>query len=106
PLRLLLLVGDPGGSKSWMVKSKVIVDRHVYIKAGRLTALQLYKLLYRHRHKTIILDDVEDALKRDDTRKVLMQVCETDDEDRVVGWLGTERLLVTKQGKKAVRIPT
>jgi hypothetical protein len=103
-LRLLFLVGDPGCSKSWMIKCK-LAAQHVYIKVGRLTAFQLYKLLYRHRHKTIILDDVEDALKRDDTRKLLMMLCETDDADRLVGWLGTESLLVTQRGKKTVRIP-
>jgi hypothetical protein len=104
-LRLLFLVGDPGCSKSWMIRSRLKSGQHVYIKVGRLTAFQLYKLLYRHRHKTIILDDVEDALKRDDTRKLLMMLCETDDEDRLVGWLGTESLLFTKKGKKTVRIP-
>jgi hypothetical protein len=104
-LRLFFLVGDPGCSKSWMIRSMVRIGQHVYVKVGRLTALQLYKLLYRYRHKTIILDDVEDALKRDDTRKLLMMVCETDDKDRLVGWLGTESLLVTKKGKKSVRIP-
>jgi hypothetical protein len=103
-LRLLFLVGDPGCSKSWMIKSKLLPLHHVYIKVGRLTAFQLYKLLYRHRHKTIILDDVEDALKREDTRKLLMMLCETDN-DRLVGWLGTESLLRTKKGKKTVRIP-
>jgi hypothetical protein len=104
-LRLLFLVGDPGCSKSWMIRSRLLPAQHVYIRVGRLTAFQLYKLLYRHRHKTIILDDVEDALKRDDTRKLLMMLCETDDDDRLVGWLGTESLLVTRKGKKTVRIP-
>ena len=104
-LRLLFLVGDPGCSKSWMIRSRLKSGQHVYIKVGRLTAFQLYKLLYRHRHKTIILDDVEDALKRDDTRKLLMMLCETDDADRLVGWLGTESLLFTKKGKKTIRIP-
>jgi hypothetical protein len=104
-LRLLFLVGDPGCGKSWMIRRRLVPTRHVYIKVGRLTAFQLYKLLYRYRHMTIILDDVEDALKRDDTRKLLMMLCETDDENRLVGWLGTESLLVTKKGKKTVRIP-
>jgi hypothetical protein len=104
-LRLLFLVGDPGCSKSRMIKSRLRPAEHVYIKVCRLTAFQLYKLLYRHRNMTIILDDVEDALRRDDTRKLLMMLCETDEEDRLVGWLGTESLLFTRKGKKTVRIP-
>jgi hypothetical protein len=32
-------------------------------------------------------------------------LCETGDEDRLVGWLGTEGQLFTKKGKKTVRIP-
>jgi len=104
-LPLLFVVGDPGNSKSWTIKKRFNKNRHVYIKAAKLTAFQLYKLLYRHRKKVIILDDVEDALKRDDTRKLLMQVCETDDNNRKVGWLGTESRLVVKQGKKTVPVP-
>ncbi len=103
-LRLLFVVGDPGGSKSWTIKN-MVEDEHVYIKTGRLTAFQLFKLLYRHNDKAIILDDVEDALKRDDTRKLLMQTCETDDDARKVGWLGTESLLTVKKGLKTVKIP-
>lgn len=104
-LRLLFLIGDPGGSKSRIIKDRLKQAEHVYIKAGRLTAFQLYKLLYRHRNKTIILDDVEDALKREDTRRLLMMVCETDDQARKIGWLGTESQLVVRKGKKLVRIP-
>lgn len=104
-LRLLFVVGDPGGSKSWTIKKRIKRGQHVYVKAGRLTAFQLFKLLYRHREQAIVLDDVEDALKRDDTRKLLMQACETDDKARKVGWLGTESRLFVKQGKKTVRIP-
>jgi hypothetical protein len=104
-LRLLFVVGDPGGSKSWTIKRMQKKAQHVYIKAGRLTAFQLYKLLYKCRNRAIILDDVEDALKREDTRKLLMQACETDDEARKVGWLGTESRLVVQEGKKTVNIP-
>lgn len=104
-LRLLFVVGDPGGSKSHTIKSQLREDKHVYLKTGRLTAFQLYKLFYAHREKAIILDDVEDALRKDDTRKLLMQACETDETARQVGWLGTESRLVVKKGKTTVRIP-
>src|SRR3954467_11866219 len=79
-LRLQFVVGDPGVSKSWTIKAQVREDEHVYLKTGRLTAFQLYKRLYQHRDRAIILDDVEDALTKDDTRKLLMQACETDDQ--------------------------
>ncbi|MCE9567286.1 MAG: hypothetical protein K8U57_35235 [Planctomycetes bacterium] len=104
-LRLLFIVGDPGGSKSWTIKKQIKAGKHKYLKTARLTSFQLYKLMYEYRDQAIILDDVEDALKRDDTRKLLMQACETDDKARKVGWLGTESRLTYKQGKKTVQVP-
>jgi hypothetical protein len=104
-LRLLFVVSHPGRSKSWIIQNKLQEDEHVYVKAGNLTAFQFYKLLYLHRDRAIVLDDVEHALKDPNTRKLLMQACETDDKERKVGWYGTESQLVVKQGKKTVPVP-
>lgn len=104
-LRALFLVGNPGQSKSKSIKARLDPDQHRYIKCGRLTAFQLYKELYRSRNKAIILDDVEDALKRNDTARILMNLCETDENARTVAWFGTESQLTVRKGKKCVKIP-
>ncbi len=56
-LSLMFLIGDPGHSKSFSIKQLLDVDQHRYFKCGRLTAFQLYKQLFKHRDRAIILDD-------------------------------------------------
>lgn len=104
-LRLMFLVGNPGTAKSQAIKARLKPERHRYIKCGRLTAFQLFKQLYRFRNYDIILDDVEDAMKRPDTARILMNLCETDEEARTVAWFGSESMLKVCKGKKCIRIP-
>lgn len=105
-LKLLFVVGDPGCGKSTSIKSELDADQHRYIKAARLTAFQLYKELYTIRGKAIILDDVEDALRKPDTARLLMALCETDDEARRVAWYGSQSLLKVTKGKKVITVPS
>jgi hypothetical protein len=79
-LGLLFMVGNPGTGKSAAFKAKLDNDRHHYINAARLTAFQLFKQLFQCRNKAIVLDDVDDALRRSDTARLLMALCETDDK--------------------------
>jgi hypothetical protein len=104
-LRLLFVVSNPGTGKSASFKARLADDRHRYINAARLTAFQLYKLLYNARDKAIILDDVDDALRRSDMARLLMSLCETDDQARTIAWLGTESRLKVKKGSKEIRVP-
>jgi hypothetical protein len=105
-LSLMFLIGDPGHSKSFSIKERLDADQHRYFKCGRLTAFQLYKQLFKHRDRAIILDDVEDALKGDQTTRMLMNLCETDEDSRKVAWYGTEsQLKVRLKNKKVVTIP-
>jgi hypothetical protein len=104
-LTLMFLIGDPGHSKSFSIKQRLDADLHRYFKCGRLTAFQLYKQLFKHRNRAIILDDVEDALKGEQIPRMLMTLGETDEESRTVAWFGTESQLKVRKGKKVVPIP-
>jgi hypothetical protein len=104
-LNLLFLIGNPGTAKTAAFKAKLDEDQHHYINAARLTTFQLYKQLFKVRNKAVILDDVDDALRRSDMARLLMALCETDDRARTVAWLGTESLLKVRKGNKVVRIP-
>jgi hypothetical protein len=104
-LNLLFMVGNPGTGKSASFKAKLDEAHHHYINAARLTSFQLYKLLFAVRNKAIILDDVDDALRRADMARLLMSLCESDNQARIVAWLGTESLLKVKKGKMTVPIP-
>jgi hypothetical protein len=99
------MVGNPGTGKSASFKAKIDEENHHLINSARLTAFQLYKMLFRMRNKAIILDDVDDALRRSDMARLLMSLCESDNAARTVAWLGTESLLKTKKEKKDVRVP-
>ena len=95
-LGLLFLVGNPGAGKS-----RVFLDRmtpnHAYLRAARLTAIELYKMIYRHRHKELIFDDVDDVLKDRSIAHLLMSVCETDNRKKTVAWRSSTSLLKTEQ---------
>ncbi len=104
-LSLMFLIGDPGHSKSFSIKQRLDADLHRYFKCGRLTAFQLYKQLFKHRDRAIILDDVEDALKGEQIPRMLMNLGETDEESRTVAWFGTESQLKVRKGKKVIPIP-
>jgi hypothetical protein len=104
-LNLLFLVANPGTAKTACFKARLDPERHYYVNAARLTTFRLYKQLFQYRDKAIILDDVDDALRRSDMARLLMALCETDDAARTISWLGTESLLKVEKGKKVLRVP-
>jgi hypothetical protein len=104
-LPLLFLVGNPGTGKSAAFSAKLDADRHHCIKAAKLTTFQFYKQLYRVRNKAIILDDIDDALRRSDMARLLMALCESDGKPHTLAWFGTETLLKIKDGKMDVPVP-
>jgi hypothetical protein len=102
---LLFVVGNPGTGKSVSFKTKLDKERHHYINAARLTPFQLFKQLYRVRNKALVFDDVDEALRNATTSRLLMALCETDDNARTVSWLGTESQLQVRRGQRVVRVP-
>ena len=103
-LNLFVLVGSAGLSKSVSLKQSIDSTTE-YIKAGQLTSFQFFKLLYQCRHRNIVLDDIETALKDQKTCKLLMAVCELDQIDRPVAWYGSTKELSYNTGSRTVQIP-
>jgi len=101
--RLLIIVGDPGVSKSSTFSRLKDDEKHRIIKAGNLSAFQFYLQLYQSRNKVIILDDVEEVVKRGD--KTLMNLCESGAPIRTVAWYGSTSQLKVTRGKKVTRVP-
>jgi hypothetical protein len=104
-LRLMILVGEPGCSKSHTIRAMLDESRHRYIKCARLTAFQLFKLFYMYRDLAIVLDDLPDALNHTDRARLLMNLSETEDLSRMMAWFGTEARLTFRQNGSVVEIP-
>lgn len=83
---LLLIIGEPGVSKSKSVKAAVSKLKHepTWLE-GQLSAIALYCALYENRNKRIIIDDVDSLYANDATRRLLKCVCQTDAE-KSVSW--------------------
>lgn len=102
-MRLIFLAGDPGLSKSYSIRGG-LTPRTQYIKCARLTGYRLFKMLYLHRNKALILDDIDYILRHPESARLLMALCETDDDARLLAWYGKEQMTV-KKGKKTVPVP-
>lgn len=73
---LLLIVGEPGTSKSKSVK-QALGGKGKWIE-GKATAVAVYALLYEYRDHCVIFDDV-DAMYADDAfRRLLKCLCQSD----------------------------
>jgi hypothetical protein len=52
-----------------------------------------------------VLDDVDDVFKADLARKIIMNLCESDEHQRTVAWYGTESQLKVKRGSRVIPVP-
>jgi hypothetical protein len=103
--KLVILVSHPGKGKSVLVRKLAGEAGGWYCRASRLAPFQFFKQAYKHRRELMVFDDVEDAIRDDRTRKTLMAMCETDDEDRLVEWYGNVSQLTVRKGNKTYRVP-
>ena len=104
-LKLVILVSHPGKGKSWLVRALAEKFGAWYCRASRLAPFQFYKQAFKHRKQNIAFDDLEDPIKEEKTRKTLMAMCETDEEERLVEWYGTNSQLTIRKGNKTFRVP-
>src|SRR4051812_38539722 len=73
---LLLVVGDPGVSKSQSVK-RALTNPACWIE-GQASAVSMYCLLYHNRNLPTIIDDVDDLYANDSARRLIKCLCQTD----------------------------
>lgn len=84
--RHLILWGDPGSSKSSIVKSVASQHKGCVIHKNKVTAVQFVELLYQNRLEgnTVILDDCDSWWSDKDVHSTLMSA--TDTTDPQVQW--------------------
>lgn len=81
-LNLLILVGNPGLGKSRSVKKALGDMPHCYVEAYA-TAFQLYRHLYRRRHRPVVIDDVDNLLAQASAKPLLKSLCQTEPVKRM-----------------------
>jgi hypothetical protein len=83
---LLMVIGDPGTSKSQSMK-RALSKRKAkpcWIE-GQASAVAMYAMLYEHRHKIVVIDDVDQLYKDDASRRLLKSLCKTE-KDKRLSW--------------------
>ena len=88
---LLALIGDAGTGKS---ETRRILQKTLGDKWGLLTGyhtdLSLYKELYRHRYRPVVMDDIDPLFDGNVKTAILKSVCDTKPV-KVVEWGSTHR---------------
>jgi hypothetical protein len=82
-LHLLLLFGPPGVGKSRAVRSAL--DPRVGWVSGQATPLGIYLEAYEHRHRPLVLDDVDGLYADRSGIRLLKALCQTETV-KTLGW--------------------
>jgi hypothetical protein len=93
-LKLLIVVGRPGLSKSAAIKEILKEMSFCYIQ-GHTTPIQLYMQLFENKNQPVILDDVEGLTENPAGRNLLSNLTQTDDVKRLQ-WLSSSRILIER----------
>jgi len=93
----LLLWGEPGSSKSSIVKQVIKNHSGVTIHKNKITPVQFFEMLYHHRMsgQTLILDDCDSWYDDKDCHSTLMAATDSDEEGEV-HWNANSDLLKRK----------
>jgi hypothetical protein len=88
---LLIIVGRPGLSKSYMFEEQLDPSR-AFLLRGHATPFKVYQDLWEHRHKLTILDDAED-IWRNKTGRVLLRSLSEHKSKKLVQWESASKQL-------------
>lgn len=104
-VRSLIIVGAPGLGKTYSIDKKLRAydpqqKRHTPVR-GYSTAVNLYKLLWDHRHEgsILVLDDC-DAVRDDEVGMNLLKVATDTSDIRRVSYMSEGQLLSDKDGSR------
>ncbi len=89
-LNFLIVCGDPGVGKSRHIRDAV--GNRACLIEGNATPLGLFIKLYEHRHRPIVLDDVDDLYLDRNGRRLLKTLCQTEPV-KTVSWQSTTQVL-------------
>jgi hypothetical protein len=88
---LLIIIGRPGLSKSWIFKERLDPSR-AFLLRGYLTPFKAYQLLWEHCHKRIGVDDAE-SLWKNKLGRVLLRSLTEHTPRKLVQWGSASREL-------------
>lgn len=88
----LLLTGNPGFGKSWIISKQLKDDEHLVINS-HVTPLKLYICLYETRNSYLVIDDVLELFKSPNTCGLLLAALQTNEKDRLISWHTTSNSL-------------
>lgn len=89
-LNLLIVIGGPGLGKSQILKQALGND--VCWIEGHTTAFGMYCRLHEHRHRPVVIDDVDDLHHDRDAVRLLKSLCQSDREKSIAWNSGTRQL--------------
>lgn len=88
----LLVTGFPGIGKSWEISNQLKNEEHETVNS-HITALKLFKLLYKTRNSNLVIDDVLELFKNQNTCGLLLAALQTNEKDRLISWHTTSNSL-------------
>ncbi len=94
PIQILTIVGNPGLAKTTTMAHAV--GDAARIISGQLSALELYRELWRHRDMPFIIDDVDDLFKDRAKVRLIKCLCQTE-QVKKVSWHTTTHLLAEEE---------
>lgn len=88
---LLIIVGRPGLSKSFMFEERMDSGRAILLR-GYSTPFKVYQMLWEHRHKSVVLDDAE-PLWKNKLGRVMLRCLAEHKAKKLVQWESANRQL-------------
>lgn len=96
-LALLLVIGEPGISKSQSIRHALQHIDHLYLETHS-TALGMYQRLHEHRNMPVVIDDLDGIYADKAAVRLLKSVCNTD-ASKTLKWNSNHSSIGDGEGK-------